>query len=44
MQTHTAKRVEIVIEARDPLFSKEKTQEFLTSLGATEIELVEDED
>ena len=34
----------IVIEARDPLFSKEKTQEFLKDLGATEIELVEEED
>lgn len=33
----------LVIEARDPLFSKDKTQEFLASLGATEIELVEDE-
>jgi len=33
----------LVIEARDPLFSKEKTQEFLQSLGAIEIELVEEE-
>lgn len=33
----------IVIEARDPLFSKEKTAEFLKSVGAKEVEAVEDD-
>lgn len=34
----------IVIESRDPLFSKEKTEEFLKSIGAREVELVEEDD
>ena len=33
----------MVIEARDPQFSPEKTKKFLTELGGTNIELVEDE-
>ena len=33
----------LVIEARDPQFSPEKTKKFLTELGGTNIELVEDE-
>ncbi|MEM1294457.1 MAG: DUF3341 domain-containing protein [Verrucomicrobiota bacterium] len=33
----------IAIEARDPKFSREKTKEFLLSVGATEVELVEEE-
>ena len=33
----------IAIVARDPKFSREKTKEFLLSVGATEVELVEEE-
>ncbi len=38
----TADRFFIVIEAADPLFDPEKTQSFLSSLGANAVETVED--
>ena len=37
----TDDRFFIVIEARDPLFYRRKSQEFLKSLGATAVEALE---